>query len=76
MVELVGIQEFNDDDINVQVTTYNGFFVIQIASAILRGTLVVDEQTDREEITSLANGISDLLERVNTTRVDPDELPQ
>lgn len=76
MVELVGTKEFNNDDIDVQVTTYNGFFVIQIASSILRGTLVVDEQTDREEITSLADGISELLERVNTTRIDPDELPQ
>jgi hypothetical protein len=79
MLELKECGIIAEDEYDIKVTPISGFFVLQIASAILRGTLIIDRATDREELVDLGNAIADMMEKMGymelETMIDPNAKP-
>lgn len=60
-------------DLEIQIIPTNDVFVVQLSSPFLRGTLVLDEQYDKEDMIEITKIMCDMIE--DLTIIVDESLP-
>lgn len=77
MYNVLRTEALNDSDGEIKMIPVGEIYVVQIGSGIIRGTLTINNDVEKDELLELAELIYSLMEQVAVTGMLPEgQLPQ
>lgn len=74
MMQQIG-QKFEDEDAEIKIVPMDGCFIVQVSSGVLRGTLIIDGDLEKEELVEFSEALYDAMQNYDLY-VPDDERPQ
>jgi hypothetical protein len=67
----------DETELEIKIVPMYGSFLVQIASEVVRGTLIIDHSLEREDMNELWNKIYTLFDEISMRNfTNEDEIPQ